>query len=187
MEALRWCRNVMRPCSFPALVKAWETCFSTALPKLALVLLVYFLPLKDIPKWVDSELSSHVVPLNIFSYHWRSPTRVLLTGQSILKQQLPRHIQHRANTHVSSQCQWRCQSTESTADTGGILVLNLKLRWMGRAWNIGDYWYFSLVGQANKWWDWGYQMENNIPTPAEWNWNIQRRVTWSQSLNSSST
>ena len=35
---------------------------------------------------------------------------------------------------------------------------------MGRAWDIGNYWYFLLMGQAHTWWAQGYQMKTNIST-----------------------
>lgn len=49
------------PCSLPT-SRSMEICLSTALPKPALVLVIHIPPLKDTPKWVYSELSSHAVP-----------------------------------------------------------------------------------------------------------------------------
>lgn len=45
----------------PASSQSGETCFPTALPKLAPVSLSYIPPLKDILHQVVSELSSHVI------------------------------------------------------------------------------------------------------------------------------
>lgn len=98
----------MRPCSAPTPPpctptcppppqQAWELAFPQHSPNWP-----WFYFSISHPKWIDSELSSHAVPLNIFSYHRRSTTWVLLTGQPILKQRLPRHIQPRANTHGSA-------------------------------------------------------------------------------------
>lgn len=51
-----------------------KTCLPTELPQTTLILLIHILSLKDIPEKVDSELSNHAAPLNIFSYCWRSTT-----------------------------------------------------------------------------------------------------------------